>query len=155
VNDPEAGVDLGDPRRHVWLLLVGVVLLVGVGVTVYRARSVPKVSPNEAVRNELVKAGVDPSSELAYEHFLFFASKSRATIAVTRLRDDFEVSGPVESPDSSSGLDWSVTARQKVAMDLTEIDQLTRRLEELATGLGGVYDGWDVDLTGVTPAISA
>jgi regulator of RNase E activity RraB len=149
VSDPNAdGLDaeLGDVRRHVWLLVIGAVLLIGVGVTVWRARSAPVVSPNEQVRQEIVKAGVDPSSTLQYEHALYFASQSQAIIAVQRLRGDFEVGEPQRVDATADGLEWLVVARQEVALDLAGIDAVTRQMEALAAGLGGVYDGWGVPL---------
>ena len=79
--DPDSEIELGDPRRHVWLLIIGLVLLVGVGITVYRARTAPVVTANEAGRRQIEQAGVDPSRELPYEHRFLFPAESQATIA--------------------------------------------------------------------------
>ncbi len=158
MNDPAPELEgLGDVRRHVWLLVIGAVLLIGVGVTVWRARSAPVVSPNEHARTELVKAGVDPSSSLHYEHALYFVSESQAIIAAQRLRDDFEVEGPVRDDGKNTDFDWLVTARQTAALDLEGIDAVTRQLESVAVGLGGEYEGWNVVLSGteLPPPVTA
>jgi len=149
----DADVALGDPRRHIWLLIIGVLLLAGVGYTVYRAKSVRVLSANELTRQEVVRAGADPSSELPYVHFFVFPAKSRATIAaeqLTRLDPSFDVGEPTagERGTDDEG-QWTLTVDHTAALDLKAIDALTRRFELLAEGLGGTYDGWTVDLSDV------
>ena len=150
---PDSDVALGDPRRHVWLLIIGVLLLVGVGFTVYRARNVTVLSANELARQEVVRAGADPSSELPYEHFFLLPGKSQATIAaeqLARLDPGFEVGEPAagEAGTDDEG-QWTLTVSHTAALDLKAIDALTRRFEALAEGLGGTYDGWAVDLSNI------
>lgn len=129
--------------------LVAVAAVVGVAVasTVLSARRSNRDrggSANDAARDAIERLGVDPSSDRTYEHFLYFADEAGARGAEQDLLEEgFDVQ--VNRP--SDGIDeWSLLALQTVALSEEQLDELTTRMEAIASRHGGTYDGWGTAL---------
>ena len=101
-------------------------------------------SANEAVRAAIEDAGVDPSSELVYEHYFYFDGERGAHDAEMELIDvGFETAilPPVEGDET-----WALKATQRIALSAIQLDALTDRLSTIAERHGGTYDGWGTPL---------
>lgn len=103
-------------------------------------------SPNDRARDVLEENGVDPASELAYEHFLYFMDEADARAAETDLSAD-GYSVELEPPDADE-VDWTVVARKTEALSSDELDDLVGSMEDLAAEHDGVYDGWGTPIGG-------
>lgn len=100
---------------------------------------------NREVRDRLEEIGVDPSSSLLYEHFLYFPDEDGANAAAAELGGEFDV--VLTGPDDEFP-DWLLLATQRASLTSDEIDALTQRLTAIAAEHGGDYDGWGVPLDG-------
>jgi regulator of RNase E activity RraB len=100
---------------------------------------------NREVRDRLEEIGIDPSSSLLYEHFLYFPDEDGANAAAAELGGEFDVG--LTGPDDEFP-DWLLLATQRASLTGDEIDALTRRLTAIAAEHGGDYDGWGVPLDG-------
>lgn len=98
---------------------------------------------NDQVRQQLDDLGIDPSGELTYEHFAYFAEEVGARGMAAELDGDFAVD--VREP-ADGYPEWTVVATQRASLTSDELDSLTRRLSDLAEEHGGEYDGWGVPL---------
>jgi Regulator of ribonuclease activity B len=76
------------PRRSLRTALTVACLLAAAGCDATTGSS-----DNAKVRDAIEGAGIDPSSELRYEHFLYFAEENGARAAAAELALDFEVDG--------------------------------------------------------------
>ena len=95
---------------------------------------------NESARDALGNAGVDPSSELMYEHFFYFDDE----VGVRGAEDDLLAAGfEVETlPPDDDVPTWSLKATQRASLDAEQLDALTIEMQTVAERHGGTYDGW-------------
>lgn len=148
----EVGDESERRKRPYWLLAVGVALLLAVAISVCRSTSDDeRQSRNEVVgnvdrgantqaRQALEQQGGDPSAELAYRRYFYFANEDDARSLAAEL-EAFETT--VQAP--GDGIDeWAVLAEQTIALDESALNDLTQLLDEVARRLHGEYDGWDV-----------
>lgn len=115
------------------LVLLASTLLMG-------ACSSDATSSNQAVRDAISDGGVDPSSELTYEHFFYFGDETGVRSAESEL---VAAGFAVEvSPPADGFPDWSLVASKRESLSPDELDVVTQSMEELASRYGGTYDGW-------------
>lgn len=101
-------------------------------------------SANQAVRAAIEDAGVDPSSELVYEHYFYFDDEQGAHDAEKELVEagfDTEILPPVDGDET-----WALNATRRAALSAVQLDALTEQLSTIAARHGGTYDGWDTPL---------
>ena len=135
-------------------MVVGMVLLVGVAVSMFRAGSngaADQRSSNAEARHALEQEGFDLSATLTYTHFLYFADQSDADAAAQALSPEFAVE--VTPPRGGSDR-WALTAVHTAALDAAEMNAVTDRLTDLAHRFDGEYDGWGFEPTGALPLLS-
>jgi len=128
------------------MLIVGIALFAGVAVSAIRSTShsgPDDQTANSAAREELLRSGVDPSSELPYTHYLYFSNKSDSDAVAATLTAEFTVD--VRPPGGGID-DWAVVARQTIALDAPALDRLTAQFTDVAERSNGTYDGWEVEL---------
>lgn len=121
------------------LAVIGVAVAVGL-LASCGSESANNDSANDAARDAIEDTRVDPSGELAYEHFFYFDDEDGARGVERALTDQGFV---VTLYPPGDGVDeWSVIGIQSAALEADELDELTLRMESLASEFGGVYDGW-------------
>ena len=116
-------------------------LLLGLAVAAWRHRaSAPSRDPDAAVLEQLKNAGSDLTKVHAPEFFLYFPLEAAAREAARRLESE----GYVVTVKPSAGGDgtWLCLATKSMVPRHETLIAIRRKLEALATGLGGEYDGW-------------
>jgi len=107
-------------------------------------RSGDSPSANDATREAIEAAGVDPSGELQYEHFFYFEGEAGARRAADELTSEgFDVD---TLPPGEGVEDWVIVATRRESLNAAQLDALTIDLESLASRHGGIYDGWGTPL---------
>ncbi|WP_299841949.1 DUF695 domain-containing protein [uncultured Roseovarius sp.] len=97
------------------------------------------VMRNDIVRVALLEAGDDSSKPRKTDHFIEFKSKQSATLFEEKAR-----TMGFNSSTNSKGLFRKTFTVNLVREDIpAELDKVTFELKNLASELGGEYDGWE------------
>jgi regulator of RNase E activity RraB len=104
-----------------------------------KQRTAAKV--DRATLATMEKAGMDLSTPLTIEHFLYFPSQESAgAVAGTLIRDGYDATA--EAAAESPANPWLVFATRKTMLNESSVGRMRDRLETLAAEYGGEYDGW-------------
>lgn len=98
-----------------------------------------QVSPDGQVLLQLKKVGSNLSKPHDVEFFLYFPAESIAEQAATRIR---AAGFTVEVKPAAKGNDWLCFATRRMVPDIAALEQIRKDFTQLATALGGEYDGW-------------
>jgi regulator of RNase E activity RraB len=94
---------------------------------------------DQAVLQQLKKAGSDLSKPHEIEFFLYFPSQSIADSAAVQIKAaGFEV----EVRPAGRGADWLCYAKKTMVPELTALQKIRRDFNAIASSKGGQYDGW-------------
>jgi hypothetical protein len=127
-----------------WLVAAAVVLAVLAAVRALRARAPVHeelARDDQAVLEELARAGSRLDQPHPIDHFLYFPSEERAARAAEMLRRDgftTRVDAPLGGTTS-----WKLTATRAYVPTAGAITSTRRRMNALAASLGGEFDGWE------------
>jgi regulator of ribonuclease activity B len=91
--------------------------------------------------DQLRKRGSDPFKPHDVDFFLAFSTRQAAEQLATTLRGEGFDADVHESPESGD-LAFSLHAHKSMQLTVPDMQDLSRRLTEAATTLGGRYDGW-------------
>jgi Regulator of ribonuclease activity B len=91
--------------------------------------------------DQLRKRGSDPFKPHDVDFFLAFPSNEAAEQLAAQLRGEGFDADVHDSPDSGA-LRFSLHAHKSMQLTVPDMQDLSRRLTDAATALGGRYDGW-------------
>lgn len=91
--------------------------------------------------DQLRKRGSDPFKPHDVDFFLAFPTQDAAERLANRLRNEGFDADVVDEPESGA-LRYSLHAHKSMQLTVPDMQELSRRLTEQATELGGRYDGW-------------
>lgn len=114
-----------------------VTLVVIIGIFGWFGRS-KKSDPDQAVLEQLKKAGSDLSKPHNIEFFLYFPSESGAKQAAAKIK---EMGLDVEGQPAAQGTGWLCLAKKTMVPELTALQKI-RHESSIANMLAGEYDGW-------------
>jgi hypothetical protein len=78
-----------------------------------------------------------------FRHFIYVPGRTTAEALAARLRrDGFEV----ESRLGADDLNWLILAIHMLNPEEEALERARQRLVALAEGVGGEYDGWEMDV---------
>jgi len=95
---------------------------------------------DRAVLESLRQSGSNLSLPHVVEHYLYFLKEAAARAAAKILRTE---GYRVEVRLGADGISWLVLASHAVTPAPATVARTTLRLEEIASSLGGEYDGWE------------
>jgi len=91
--------------------------------------------------DQLRKRGSDPFKPHDVDFFLAFPTQDAAERLANRLRNEGFDADVVDEPESGV-LRYSLHAHKSMQLTVPDMQDLSRRLTDQATELGGRYDGW-------------
>ena len=98
----------------------------------------------EEVLEQLRENGSDTSKPHNFEYFLYLPKQMYAEKAAAKIRESgFMVPDPTES---ASGGGWLCVARKTIIPDTADIGDHARFFGQIATALGGEFDGWEAEI---------
>jgi len=120
--------------------LVLLIALVGGALTIWlRGRSQPRVDGDLAVIQQLANAGSDLSKPHPIEFFLYFPSEQLAQSAAAQVRQaGFQAKVELGAEKKN----WLCLATKSLVPAHAALVAIRAQFEELASNLGGEYDGW-------------
>lgn len=113
-------------------------LIVIFGIFGWFGRS-KKSDPDQAVLEQLKKAGSDLSKPHDIEFFLYFPNESGAKQAATKIK---EAGFAVEARPAAQGTGWLCLAKRTMVPELSALQKIRHDFSSSANALGGEYDGW-------------
>ena len=106
----------------------------------------PKVAdPDEAVISQLKNAGSNLSKPHKIDFFLYFGDE----IAATNVKDIIQKENPSDSmavEKSAQGNGFVLQLQRIIVPDLSVLQDVRIRFNELAQKYGGRYDGWGTEI---------
>ena len=105
----------------------------------FRGSRAKSADPDEAVLNQLRKAGSDLSKPHPVEFFLYFPSQDFAERAKTHVQS---AGFAAKVEHAAQGETWLCFATKSAVPELATMQKIRKDLGALATSLSGVYDGW-------------
>jgi regulator of ribonuclease activity B len=94
---------------------------------------------DEAVLKQLAKAGSRLSQSHNIEFFLYFPTESVAQEAASRIK---KLGFGVKVGPAAQGPQWLCFVTKEMVPELAALQKIRTDFEQLATSLGGEYDGW-------------
>jgi regulator of RNase E activity RraB len=91
--------------------------------------------------DQLRKAGSDPFKPHDVDFFLAFPNSEAAEQVATWMRGEGFDTDVLDKPENGD-LRFSLHAHKSMQLTVPDMQALSRRLTETATGKGGRYDGW-------------
>jgi hypothetical protein len=91
--------------------------------------------------DQLRKRGSDPFKPHDVDFFLAFPTSEAAEQLATQLRGEGFDADVHDSPDSGD-YRYSLHAHKSMQLTVPDMQELSRKLTDAATGRGGRYDGW-------------
>jgi Regulator of ribonuclease activity B len=91
--------------------------------------------------DQLRKRGTDPFKPHDVDFFLAFPSAETAERLANRLRGEGFDADVIDAPENGE-LRYSLHAHKSMQLTVPDMQELSRRLTDAATEMGGRYDGW-------------
>jgi hypothetical protein len=104
--------------------------------------------------DQLRKRGSDPFKPHDVDFFLAFPSNEAAEKIAGQLRGEGFEADVRDTPENGD-LRYSLHARRSMLLNVPDMQELSRRLTDTATALGGRYDGWSAKPVPITSSRSA
>ena len=101
------------------------------------------ISPDEAVLNLMNDFNVDLSKKSMISFYLYFPTQEKAKIAENDLTN---LGLEVECSQSSDEKNWLCLASKDLVPNFSSLNSIRKKLESIASKLGGFYDGWETGL---------
>jgi regulator of RNase E activity RraB len=128
-----------------WVYVFGAI---GAGIAAWRIwrdlnklRTQQNDSWDKRVIDQLRKRGSDPFAPHDVDFFLAFPSEAAAEQLVAQLRGEGFDASVVDEPQNGD-LRFSVHAHKSMKLTVPDMQDLSRRLTDIAKEKGGRYDGW-------------
>jgi hypothetical protein len=100
-------------------------------------------NPDEAVLNLLSTSRADLSKRRLINFYLYFPTQEKAKIAGNELTN---LGLEVEYAQSSDERNWLCLASKDLVPSFSSLNSIRKKLESIASKLGGFYDGWETGL---------
>jgi hypothetical protein len=95
---------------------------------------------DQLLLRQLEKLGADLSLPRSTRHYLYFPAESDATQAAQLLEGEGYA---IEQRPGADGANWLMLASRTEVVDAASVAQFRSRLTDMASSLGGEYDGWE------------
>jgi hypothetical protein len=101
--------------------------------------------------DQLRKRGSDPFRPYDVDFFFAFSQPEGAQQLATQLRSEGFDADVKDTPENGD-LRYSMHAHKSMQLTVPDMQELSRRLTETATMLGGRYDGWSAQQAPAQPS---
>ena len=130
---------------QVWIyalaILGGMIAAFRIWQNLQKLRQRKNDSWDERLIDQLRKRGSDPFKPHDVDFFLAFPSAEAAERLATRLRGEGFDADVVDRPENGD-LRYSLHAHKSMQLTVPDMKELSRKLTDAASELGGRYDGW-------------
>ena len=134
-------MDFSAKWMYAFAIIGGVVAAWRIWQNLQKLRQRQNDSWDARLIDQLRKRGSDPFKPHDVDFFLAFPSQQSAEDLAQQLRTEGFDADVVDEPESGE-LRWSLHLHKSMQLTVPDMQALSRRLTDAATGRQGRYDGW-------------
>lgn len=126
---------------YVFAIIGGVIAAWRIWQNLNKLRQRKNDSWDARLIDQLRKRGSDPFKPHDLDFFLAFPTRETADAVAAQLTTEGFKTDVIDTPESGE-LRFSLHAQKSLHLTVPDMQDLSRRLTDLATSKGGRYDGW-------------
>lgn len=126
---------------YVFAIIGGVIAVWRIWQNLNKLRQRKNDSWDARLIDQLRKRGSDPFKPHDLDFFLAFPTREAADAVAAQMTTEGFKTDVVDTPDSGE-LHYSLHAQKSLHLTVPDMQDLSRRLTDMAIAKGGRYDGW-------------